>query len=84
MATTNVTVAANSVQLVATAKDSILITTENEFPLRVACGTDAPEIGDASHPLSADRPFAASGLGTDNTYVLNSFNRDAVVTVTAV
>ena len=66
MATTNVTVAANSVQVVATAKDSVLITTENQFPLRIACGTSAPSIGGASHPLTADRPFSASGLGTSN------------------
>lgn len=84
MATTNVTVAANSVQVVTTAKDSVLITTENGFPLRVACGTVAPVVGDASHPLTEERPFQASGLGTDNTYVINAFNRDAVVTVTAV
>ena len=84
MATTNVTVSANSVQVVATAKGSVLITTENQFPLRVACGTSAPSIGSASHPLTAERPFAASGIGTYNIYVLNSFNRDAVVTVTAI
>lgn len=83
MATTNVTVAANSAQVVATALDTVYISTEDDLPLRVHFGTVAPAVTAAGHPLTKDMPFSASGVGTMNAYVINRYNRAIVCQVTA-
>jgi hypothetical protein len=83
MATTDVTIAANSSQLVATALDTVYISTEDTLPLKVHFALAAPAVTAAGHPLTKDTPFSASGVGTLNTYVINRFNRAIVCQVTA-